>query len=780
MAEGNSARLQWAPAGRWAACFYLAAVVNCVAQSALPGTVPLTGNDDLSAAMVAGIGRYLDAATAASVKTRAERWPVKDTSPQDAERSVAANRARLAKILGVVDPRIAAPQMELVGTAGSPGVVAETEAFTVYAVRWPVLDGVHGEGLWLRPRGEPRARVIALPDADQTPETIAGLTAGLPPGQQYARRLAEMGCEVIVPTLIDRTDTFSGNPRVGRATNQPHREWIYRQAYELGRHVIGYEVQKVLAAVDCFTRQDVALPIGAIGWGEGGLLAFYCAALDPRINVTLVSGYIGPREELWREPIYRNVFGLLREFGDAEILRLIQPRTVFIDHTPVPAVNGPPAPRPRFNGAAPGILSTPTEASARAEVERAAQLRPETATRFVFAARDPNDAAAAEETWRKFGRALTGDRSLSSAAGRNPVDARRGFDPVARQQRQVAELEQFTQRLLPLSRSVRDDFLWKKVPISTPAGWRDAMQPYREKFWNDVIGRLPAAAVPPSPRSRQIAEHETWTAHEVVLEVRPDIFAWGYLLLPRGIKPGEKRPVVVVQHGLEGVPADTINEDPQSRAFAYYKAFGVRLVERGFIVFAPHNPYRGEDRFRTLQRKANPLGLSLFSFIIAQHEVILDWLATLPNVDAARMGFYGLSYGGKTAMRVPAVLERYALSICSGDFNEWIWKNATTEWAGSYLFTKEWEMPEFDLGSTFGYAEMAALIAPRPFMVERGHDDGVGLDEWVAFEYAKVKRLYDRLNVPERTAIEYFVGPHTIHGEGTFKFLHEQLRWPER
>ena len=33
-------------------------------------------------------------------------------------------------------------------------------------------------------------------------------------------------------------------------TNQPHREWIYRQAYHMGRHVIGYEVQKVLAAVD--------------------------------------------------------------------------------------------------------------------------------------------------------------------------------------------------------------------------------------------------------------------------------------------------------------------------------------------------------------------------------------------------------------------------------------------------------------------------------------------------------------------------------------------------
>ena len=88
-------------------------------------------------------------------------------------------------------------------------------------------------------------------------------------------------------------------------------------------------------------------------------------------------------------------------------------------------------------------------------------------------------------------------------------------------------------------------------------------------------------------------------------------------------------------------------------------------------------------------------------------------------------------------------------------------------------------MFEFDLGSTFNYAEMAALIAPRPFMVERGHDDGVGIDEWVAFEYAKVNRLYARLKIPERTAIEYFVGPHTINGVGTFQFLHRHLDWPE-
>ena len=52
-------------------------------------------------------------------------------------------------------------------------------------------------------------------------------------------------------------------------------------------------------------------------------------------------------------------------------------------------------------------------------------------------------------------------------------------------------------------------------------------------------------------------------------------------------------------------------------------------------------------------------------------------------------------------------------------------------------------------GAEITAAEMAALIAPKPFMVERGHSDGVGIDEQVAYEYAKVRRLYDRLKIGE-------------------------------
>lgn len=73
---------------------------------------------------------------------------------------------------------------------------------------------------------------------------------------------------------------------------------------------------------------------------------------------------------------------------------------------------------------------------------------------------------------------------------------------------------------------------------------------------------------------------------------------------------------------------------------------------------------------------------------------------------------------------------------------------------------------------------MAALIAPRPFMVERGHYDGVGTDGWVAFEFAKVRRHYDAIGLTESCSIEYFNGAHTINAKGTFEFLDRHLRRP--
>jgi hypothetical protein len=41
-----------------------------------------------------------------------------------------------------------------------------------------------------------------------------------------------------------------------------------------------------------------------------------------------------------------------------------------------------------------------------------------------------------------------------------------------------------------------------------------------------------------------------------------------------------------------------------------------------------------------------------------------------------------------------------------------------------------------------------------------------------------VRRCYDTLGIGDQTAIEFFDGPHTINGVGTFEFLQKHLAWP--
>ncbi|MEX2358488.1 MAG: hypothetical protein WEE51_09150, partial [Pirellulaceae bacterium] len=246
----------------------------------LPGTEPLTMEGDIASEMVAGIDRFLLRKTAESIEGRDQHWNRDVTSAEAYQKSVEGNRQRLAHILGVRDDRAEPSGFQFQASEAEQWVLAEGTGYKVYAVRWPVLGSIEGEGLLLVPEGKPIGGVIAIPDEGQTPEQLVGLTEGLAPASQFARRLAESGCEVLVPTIVPREGgllKLAG----GFQSQIPGREFLYRSAFVLGRHLIGYEVQKVLAAVDCFAERD-DLPIGVIGYGEGGLLSLYAGALDPR------------------------------------------------------------------------------------------------------------------------------------------------------------------------------------------------------------------------------------------------------------------------------------------------------------------------------------------------------------------------------------------------------------------------------------------------------------------------------------------------------------------
>jgi dienelactone hydrolase len=745
----------------------------------LPETQPLTWEGDFSEKMMDGAHQYVERKIAESIEARQKYWKRDLSSRAAYEKSIEPNRGRFLKQIGVVDARPPVI-MEWFGDADNPALVAETDTYSVHQVRWPALEGVTGEGLLLTPQKSPAGYVVALPDADQTPEQIAGLAPGIAAENQYARRLAENGFEVLIPVLIDRTSRWAGHPEI-HMTDQSDREWIYRQAFHMGRHIIGYEVQKVLAAVDWFHhKREGEGKIGVAGYAEGGLIAFYAAVADTRIDAALVSGYFDTRQDIWSEPIYRNVWALLHEFGDAELATLIAPRGLVVEYSHVPNVSSPR-----------GNLRTPTFETVHAEFGRIASLISEgfQSRDLIRGEGDAPTGPGSQQALQRFAQQL-GAKFQTPLSNKSLGDRRRSFDPSERQKKQVKELETFTQALVRDSEHVRQQFyLYKVMPeladdtfttelrhkAYSPNKFIEASKWYRQYFWEEVLGKFNEPLLPANPRTRRIYDNPKWVGYEVALDVWPEVFAWGILLLPKDLKPGERRPVVVCQHGRRSVPRDVIEGDDK-----YYHDFAAHLADQGFIIFAPHNLYRGEDRYRWLSRKANGVKASLFSFILGQHDQMLRWLQTLPMVDSERIAFYGLSYGGETAVRVPPILESYCLSICSGDFNSWTRKVAATDERFSFMYSIEWEMPYFNEGSTFDYAEMTYLMIPRPFMAERGHWDQVGRDQWVAYEYAKVAWLYAQFELADATEIEYSNGGHTIQAQGTFRFLHKHLNWPDR
>ena len=732
-------------------------------------TKPLTMEGDLASLMVDGIDRFLLREIEKTAATRSERFQVDTSSPEAYEASLKPHREKLAKCLGIRDARLPFDAPEIVVGVGGDPVMAQSEKFTVQAIRWPVLSdpspqgaglpSINGEGLLLTPKGDVVANIIVLPDADQTPEQMCGLAESNAEDSQVARLLAESGYRVVIPALISR----HREKRLGRA-DLTNREYLHRAAFELGRTLAGYEVQMSLSIVDWFKTASPDIPVGIFGYGEGGMLALFAGGLDTRIDTTVVGGFFGPRDGSWNEPIDRNFSGLLQDLGAQELAMLVRPRSLLIDSSRGPDVEL------AGNGGGPAELTSPKPAAAAAELEKVAE-------RLKALAGKLKDS-------EKFGSNPVFDKLVQSLKGSGqdfsaPTSDLTINQPAVesnqngREARLLKQIDRHNQALLREGHFVRQQFM-SKLDMTSVEAYEKSAERYREIFRKEVIGEFDQPLLEFNARSRKSWDTEKWTGHEVVLDVFPDVFAYGVLLLPKDLKPGEKRPVVVCQHGLEGRPTDVFLGDHPA-----YHDFAAKLCEQGFITFSPQNPYIFHDRFRTLQRKAQPLGKSLFSIIVPQHQQIVNWLKTQPNVDGDRIAFYGLSYGGKSAMRIPALVTDYCLSICSADFNEWVLKNASTRESFSYIWTGEYEIFEWDLGSTFNYAEMAALICPRPFMVERGHFDGVGEDHWVAYEYAKIRNLYAaQLKIGDRTEIEWFVGPHTINGQGTYKFLHKHLNWP--
>ena len=240
--------------------------------------------------------------------------------------SVQENRDRLREIIAV-DTRLPS-RLERFETTNIRRLWPRRIATVFLQVRWPVLDGVWAEGLYVEPaKGAPTATSWSSPMPVKRRSKSSASRLGCRQ-RQFGRILANSSCELLIPTLVGREPIQTSDAQLAKS-QQTWREWLHRQAFHMGRHVIGYEVQKVLAAVDSWSRRGAAAKVGVVGYAEGGLVAFYAAAIDPRIDAALVSGF-DRRGRVWEELIDRNVWSLLERFSDAEIASLVLPRYLVV------------------------------------------------------------------------------------------------------------------------------------------------------------------------------------------------------------------------------------------------------------------------------------------------------------------------------------------------------------------------------------------------------------------------------------------------------------------
>ena len=335
------------------------------------------------------------------------------------------------------------------------------------------------------------------------------------------------------------------------------------------------------------------------------------------------------------------------------------------------------------------------------------------------------------------------------------------------------ELDRHSQGLLTESPYTRAKFM-SKLDTSSLEKFQQSVEGYRDYFYREVIGKFDEALLPPQPRSRKAYDQPKWTGYEVVLDTFPDLIAYGILLVPKDIRPGERRPVVVCQHGLEE-PCAGHGRGRQP----ILSRFCGQTLRTGLCYFRAAKSLHLSRPFPRVATQSQSLGKNPL-FADRAPASTDNRLAQNPVFCGPRAHWIlwvELWRQNRDAGAAPG--DQLLPLDLSGDFNDWIWKNVSTRSSYSYAPLGEYEIFEFDLGSTFNHAEMAALIAPRPFMVERGHFDNVAPDEAVGYEFAKVRKLYEgELKLPDRCAIEWFNGPHMINGQGTFDFLQRNLSWP--
>jgi len=235
-------------------------------------------------------------------------------------------------------------------------------------------------------------------------------------------------------------------------------------------------------------------------------------------------------------------------------------------------------------------------------------------------------------------------------------------------------------------------------------------------------------------------ERDGYTVEKVHFETWPGFHLTGNLYRPRG-KTGPF-PAVISPHGHweAGRFNDTADGSVPGRAITF-----ARL---GFVVFS-YDMVGFGDLKQLPHKFGEPLwGLSLLGLQLWNSLRAVDFLASLPDVDPARIGATGESGGGTQTFLLTAVDDRIACSapVCM----------VAAEFQGGCLCENA-PLLRIDLNNV----EIAAAAAPRPLFLVSATGDWT--KDNPVLEAPAIRGVYEKLRVPGQFGWVQFKADHNYN-----------------
>lgn len=306
-------------------------------------------------------------------------------------------------------------------------------------------------------------------------------------------------------------------------------------------------------------------------------------------------------------------------------------------------------------------------------------------------------------------------------------------------------------------------------PLAFKARSVEEWRAWRRRFRAAIVRELGAMPdpVPLRPEVLERTELPSYTREKVVFDSERFQSVPAWVLTPRGVRRGERRPAVMCLHGHGPGKDPLVGLGPNGEAVEDYQhQLACRLAERGYVTISPDWRGFGErqddaDWVRPGRDLCNVtyfadgyFGYHRLALQIWDGMRTLDYLLSRREVDRRRIGCIGCSFGGTMTTYLAALDRRIGTAVIVCYLSTLKDAVARANYCGAQY------MP--GLGKYGDIPEVAMLIAPRPLMIQVGEKDLCFTVDDAAPAARRVGRPYRVLGVPQRFSLDIFPGEHEI------------------